>query len=80
MIWNFLIGFFLEIFKGAVSLIAFIPIPVGAINALTPVLAYGNAIVGIDMMAIIIGNFIFWITFKAGVGLVLFLYEKIPFI
>lgn len=80
MIWNVLIGFFLEIFKAAVSLISFIPIPIGAIDVLTPILAYGNAIVGIDMMAVIIGNFIFWITFKAGVGLVLFLYEKIPFI
>lgn len=80
MIWNVLIGFFLEIFKIAVDLISFIPIPIGAINVLTPILAYGNAIVGIDMMAVIIGNFIFWITFKASVGLVLFLYEKIPFI
>lgn len=80
MIWNVLIGFFLEIFKKAIDLISFVGVPIGSISVLSPILAYGNAIVGIDMMAVIIGNVLFWVTFKASVGLVLFLYEKIPFI
>ena len=80
MIWNVLIGFFLEIFKKAIDLVSFVSIPIDSINVLSPILAYGNAIIGIDMLGIIIGNFIFWITLKATVGLVLFLYEKIPFI
>ena len=80
MIWNVLIGFFLEIFKKAIDLVSFVSIPIDSINVLSPILAYGNAIIGIDMIGIIIGNFIFWITLKATVGLVLFLYEKIPFI
>ena len=77
MIWNVLIGFFLEIFKKAIDLVSFIPIPIGSIGVLSPILAYGNAIIGIDMIGIIIGNFVFWVTFKATVGIVLFLYEKI---
>ena len=80
MIWNVLIGFFLEIFKKAIDLVSFVSIPIDSINVLSPILAYGNAIIGIDMIGIIIGNFIFWITLKATVGLVLWLYEKIPFI
>lgn len=80
MIWNVLIGFFLEIFKKAIDLVSFIPIPVMGMRVLSPILAYGNAIIGIDMIAVIIGSFVFWLTFKASVGLVLFLYEKIPFI
>lgn len=80
MIWNVLIGFFLEIFKKAIDLVSFIPIPAMGMRVLSPILAYGNAIIGIDMIAVIIGSFVFWLTFKASVGLVLFLYEKIPFI
>lgn len=79
MIWNVLIGFFLEIFKKAIDLVSFIPIPTMGMRVLSPILAYGNAIIGIDLIAVIIGSFVFWLTFKASVGLVLFLYEKIPF-
>ena len=80
MIFEFFIGFFLEIINKGWDLIAFIQFPIDMISVLTPILAYGNAIVGLDIILIVIGSFIFWGAVKGSLGLALFLYEKIPFI
>lgn len=80
MIIEFFVGFFLGIINKGFDLIAFVEFPIDAISVLTPILSYGNAIVGLDIILIVLGSFIFWGAVKASLGLALFLYEKIPLI
>lgn len=80
MIIEVIFGFFMEVLKKALDLIAFIELPIDMITILVPVLAYGNAIVGLDLIGVILGSLVFWIAVKSSVGLALFIYHNIPFV
>lgn len=80
MIIEVIFGFFMEVLKKALDLIAFIELPIDMITILVPILAYGNAIVGLDLIGVILGSLVFWITVKFSVGLALFIYHNIPFV
>lgn len=80
MIFEFLWHFIAERLAGLFDFIAFVTFPIDAIDVLTPVLAYGNAILGIDVVLGVILAFAFWTGVKLSLGFALYVYEKIPFI
>ena len=80
MIWELILNFFLEFIKRIFDVIAIVEIPIDMISVLTPILAYGNAIIGLDVILIIVGSFSFWSAVKISAGFALWLYEKIPFV
>lgn len=80
MIFELIWGFIADRLSGLFDLIAFVTFPIDAIDVLTPVLAYGSAILGIDVVLGVILAFAFWAGVKLSAGFALFVYEKIPFI
>ncbi|MFZ1758851.1 MAG: hypothetical protein WAT96_07365 [Streptococcus suis] len=80
MIFELIWGFIADRLSGLFDFIAFVTFPITTIDVLTPVLAYGNAILGIDIVLGIILAFAFWTGVKLSAGFAFFVYEKIPFI
>jgi hypothetical protein len=80
MIWEGIIGFLLEFTKRIFDFVAFIEVPIDMISVLTPILAYGNAIIGLDVIGIIFASFAFWAAVKISAGFALFIYHNIPFV
>lgn len=63
---------------GLFSLFEVVNLPSDAISVLYSILCYGVWVVGSDLMLIFISTVMGWITFKATVGLVIWLYKLIP--
>lgn len=80
MIFELIWAFVANLLSGLFDLISFVVFPFSTIDILTPVLAYGNAILGIDIVLGVVLAFAFWTGVKMSAGLALFVYEKIPFI
>lgn len=80
MIIELIFSFFIEFIKKSWDVIAFVQLPIDMITVLTPILAYGNAIVGFDVIVIVLGSLAFWIAVKFSVGLAFFIYHNIPFV
>lgn len=79
MIVNALLNLFLELFIGGVKAIEAVNLPLNTINALTHILAFGNWIVGADIMALFTASVIFWWVFHLSIGLIVWVWEKLPF-
>lgn len=79
MIINALINLFLELILGSYKVIEAVNLPLDTINALTSILAYGNWLVGVDIMALFAGSVVFWWVFHLSIGLIVWVWEKLPF-
>lgn len=78
MIGEALIDLFFSIFSGLFSLVEFVNLPVQLIGVLTNILAYGNWVVGVDVMALFVGTVVFWWGVNLSIGLAVWLWEKLP--
>lgn len=78
MIAEGLIDLFFGIFRGLFSTIEFIGLPTQTIQTLTTILVYGNWIVGVDILALFASTVVFWWVFKMSIGLIVWVWEKLP--
>lgn len=78
MITENLIDLFFGIFRLAIGGIEFLALPTQTVSALTTILAYGNWVVGVDIMALFATSVIFWWVFHMSIGLIVWLWEKLP--
>lgn len=67
---NFILGLF--------SAFDVLSLPLDLISTLYTILCYGTWVVGVDVLLLVSGSIIFWLTFKAGTGLVLWLWKLLP--
>lgn len=78
MIVESLIDLFLGIFRVAFGAIEVLSLPTDLIGALSTFLAYGNWIVGLDVMAVFVGSVVFWWVFKMSIGLIVWVWDRLP--
>lgn len=78
MIGESLIDLFFNIFRTAIAGIEFINLPTQLIGTLSTILAYGNWVVGIDIMALFVGSVVFWWVFKMSIGLIVWVWDRLP--
>lgn len=78
MIGETLIDMFFGIFQLAFRAIEFVNLPIQTIGTLTSILAYGNWIVGLDIMILFASSIIFWWVFHMSIGLIVWVWEKLP--
>lgn len=78
MIGELLIDLFFSLFTGLFSAIEFINLPTQTIGALSTILAYGNWIVGVDIMALFAGTVVFWWGVHMSIGLAVWLWKMLP--
>lgn len=78
MIAEGLIDLFFGIFRVAFGAIEIVSLPTQTIEALTTILAYGNWIVGIDIMALFSASVIFWWVFNMSIGLIVWVWNRLP--
>lgn len=67
---NFILGLF--------SAFEFISLPLDLISVLYTILCYGTWVVGADVLLLVSGSVMFWLLFKSGVGLILWLWKLLP--
>ena len=79
MIFEPLINLLTNLVVEAMQGFNLVTVPVNAIEALGTFCAYGNAIVGADLMLIFASTVLAWMTIKAGLGLILFIWRLLPF-
>lgn len=78
MIGETLIDLFLGLFSGLFGALEFVNLPVQTIGVLTTILAYGNWIVGIDIMALFVGSVVLWWGVHLSIGLAVWLWKMLP--
>ena len=78
MIGEGLIDLFFGIFRVVFGAVEFVGLPTQTIETLTTILAYGNWIVGIDIMALFAGTVVFWWVFHMSIGLIVWVWERLP--
>lgn len=78
MIGETLIDLFFNIFRGLFSTINFLSLPVDLIGTLSTWLAYGNWVVGLDVIGIFVASVVFWWVFHMSIGLVVWVWNKLP--
>ena len=78
MIGESLIDIFFGTFRILFGAFEIVNLPTQTIQALTSILAYGNWIVGVDIMAIFIGTIIFWWGVHLSIGLAVWLWNMLP--
>lgn len=78
MIGESLIDLFLGIFRIVFSAIDMISLPTELISTLSTILAYGNWVVGLDVMALFVTSVVFWWTFKMSIGLIVWVWDRLP--
>lgn len=78
MIGESLINLFLNLFSGLFGAIEFVNLPTQLIQTLTTILAYGNWVVGIDIMALFAGSIIGWWAIDFTIGIAVWLWKMLP--
>lgn len=79
MVTETLVDFLFQTLNGAFAVLDFVGLPMDFINVLQSILCYGIWVVGADLMAIIVGSIVAWWGAKFIVGLLVFVWELIPF-
>ena len=67
---NFIVGLF--------SAFQIINLPLDLISTLYTILCYGVWVVGTDVLLLVFTSVMGWLTFKASVGLIIWLYKLLP--
>ena len=78
MIGEALIDLFLGIFRVVFSGINFLSLPTELIGILSTILAYGNWVVGLDIMSLFVSSVVFWWAFKMSIGLIVWVWDRLP--
>lgn len=78
MIGEALIDLFFGVFRMVFGAVEFVGLPTQTIEALTTILAYGNWIVGVDIMVLFSATVVFWWGFKMSIGLIVWVWERLP--
>lgn len=78
MIGELLIDLFLGIFRLLFSAIEFVRLPVDLIGSLSTILAYGNWIVGIDVLGLFVGSVVLWWGVHLSIGIAVWVWDKLP--
>ena len=78
MILTVLLNFTVNCFCGLLNGLKILSLPVDMISALFTIIKYGNYIVGTDLMLIIFGSIMGWLTIRTTVGVVLFIWRLLP--
>lgn len=78
MIGEVLIDMFFGIFGTLFGALEFVQLPTQLIGTLTTILAYGNWIVGIDIMALFVGSVVLWWGVHLSIGLAVWLWKMLP--
>lgn len=78
MIGEALIDFFFNILRWAFSGMEFVALPTQLINTLSTITVYGVWIVGADIMALFVASVIVWWVIPMSVGLIIWLWERLP--
>lgn len=78
MIVEGLVAIFLNILRTAFQGFEAVGLPLQAINALQTIIVYGIWIVGADIVALFVTSVVFWWTTKFSVGLVVWIWDKLP--
>lgn len=55
-----------------------VSLPVNLVQVLVDIMKFGAWVMGADLLSIVIANVGFWLTFKFGSGVVLFLWRLLP--
>ena len=63
---------------GLFSVFEFVNLPTDAISVLYTIMCYGVWVVGSDILLLVFSTIFGWITFKATVGLAIWLYKLLP--
>lgn len=78
MIGETLIDLFFGIFRLAIGAVEFVNLPYQTVSALTTILAYGNWIVGVDIMVLFAASVVFWWIFHMSIGLIVWIWNRLP--
>lgn len=79
MIFETLFDWCLELIVSVFSVFEAVEVPTKLVEALYSILCYGTWVVGTDLLSIVFASITFWLSFKASVGLVIWIYKLIPF-
>lgn len=79
MILEFLINIFVGLVTTALGAVGpTFTLPLDAVIALKTVLAYGNYVVGVDLLLIMASMVVFWALVKLTIGFVLWVWKLFP--
>lgn len=78
MIFEALISILCELIVGALEGFNLVTLPVNLIQALGAFCSYGAYIVGADLLLVFCSCVLMWMSIKAVVGLVLFIWRLLP--
>lgn len=78
MIGEALINLFFGIFRMLFGTFELFSLPTQLISTLGTILAYGNWVVGIDVMALFVGSVVFWWGVHLSIGLAVWLWKMLP--
>ena len=78
MIFEALINILCELIVGALEGFNLVTLPVNLIQALGAFCSYGAYIVGADLLLVFCSCVLMWMSIKAVVGLVLFIWRLLP--
>lgn len=78
MIGEALIDFFFDLLRFAFAGFEFVGLPTQLVSTLTTITTYGVWVVGADIMALFVSSILFWWTFKMSIGLIVWVWERLP--
>lgn len=78
MIGEALIDFFFNILRWAFTGMEFVALPTQLINTLSTITVYGVWIVGADIMALFVASVIAWWAIPMSIGLIIWIWERLP--
>lgn len=79
MIVEGLIDLFINIMLLVCDTISLVPLPVALMDVLFDILCYGTWIIGADFMAIFLTCVVGWFAARFTIGVVVFVWELLPF-
>lgn len=78
MIGEVLIDLFFGIFSALFSGLKIMQLPTEVIGTLGNILAFGNWVVGIDILALLGGSVVLWWGIHLSIGLAVWIWERLP--
>lgn len=78
MLLEFLIQIACSVFSAALSGLNFINIPIDLVNVLGTICAYGNWVVGADVLLLFAGCLVFWTGVKLSFGVIVYIWKLLP--
>lgn len=79
MIIEGLISLFCHAFSLLLTPFEAISLPFNFINVLATISGFGTYLVGADLLIMIVGCVMFWTSVKVSVGIILFIWDILPF-